>query len=319
MVILKDPQGTDLKYEALDMKSTSTIKSPDTSNLMDFLELITPEKRSWWASSQPDRLTVDFRADLPLQGMREQKDLDLIGDPDTTMTAIKSRFGVKHVVIAGLDGYQGDFTGDFNRSSFEGIVLTAAEAGRLYQAVCGKTFDDVRYIHVHWGSELIFRVRAPGGSQVKDIVSFLSEYLSKTNVTPEKDQVIFNPLTRRELDPEETIEPETAVIAIAGEMRRLDVTRTGILNRPSVRRKLSYRNFSDSLDTRRPCCNCLACSSVCRAGLSPSILYHFAESGAEDLDSLGADLCFHCGLCTHVCPSNIPLSTGIGGINADAS
>ncbi len=307
-----------MKYEAIVMHSASTINSPVSSNIMDFLELIAPEKRNWWASSRQDRLTVDFRTDLRLQGIHRQNDVDLIGDPDTTMTAIKSRFGLKQVVIAGLGGYRGDFAGDFNKRSFNGILLTPAEAGRLYEAICGKSFDNVRYIEVHLGSESIIRVRAPGGSRVKDIVSYLSDSLPETKIPPE-NQVIFNPLTRRELDPEEIIGPESDVIAIAEEMLRLDVVRSGILKRPSARRKLSYRNYSEALDTRRPCCNCLACSSVCPAGLSPSILFHFAESGAEDLDSLGADLCFQCGLCTHVCPSNIPLSTGIGGINDDAS
>ncbi len=300
------------------MNCTSTISSPDSSCILDYLSLITPEKIHWWSRADKNILVVDLQSPVNLRGFGVVNDADLLGDIDITLSAIKKRFSLGNVMVSGLKDYRGIYAGRLQRSSFNGIVLSAAETGRLYEVLSGESFENIRYIHVLFDTKTlhsIARVKAPGDARVKDVLLFLAGKMDGFG----EDSNIFNPLSREKLNPEEFIGTRTDLIAVTDEIKRLDSTAAGILSRPSSRKKLSFRKISDSLDTRNACCNCLSCAAICPAGLSPSILFHFAESGAEDLDSLGADLCFQCGLCSFVCPSNIPLSAGIGGIHADAT
>ena len=249
-------------------------------------------------------------------------------DIDFILSAIKKRFGLDEAVVSGLSGLSGHL-GDF-----EGIILSPGEVRLLYEGITSGSFEDIRYVYVFVGSKTIhsvFRVKVPVDSKISDVVSFLEDE-GRIDVQGE-NTCIFNPLSHRLFNPEEPIGPETSYLALSDGEKRLvsaglfssakttqdiNIISAGLFSRPSTRRKPAFRRVTPSLDSRRPCNNCLICSSICPAGLSPSILFHFAEAGAEDLDTLGADLCFRCGLCTFVCPSNIPLCEGIGGINADS-
>ncbi|MCK5735337.1 MAG: hypothetical protein KAH21_02620, partial [Spirochaetaceae bacterium] len=210
-----------MKYEALSMPGTSMISSPESSEIMDFLTLITPEKHQWWGRAVQNQLAVDFRPVINLQGFGGLNDTDLAGDIDVCLSAVKEQFDLEKVIVSGIKGYRGAYTGSFNRHSFNGIVLNPSEAGRLYKAVSGDSFDDVRYVYVLSGSEKItsvFRVRAPGNSKVKDIILFIGG----------KEQYIFNPLTCREIDSEEMIGPDTSLIAVSDKERCLDSFGAGV-------------------------------------------------------------------------------------------
>jgi len=296
-----------LKYEALSMSISSSIEAPETSDIMDFLSLITPEKIQWWGMADQSQVLVNLQPPFNLLGFNELNDADLVEeDIESILNAIRERFNLEKAVVFGLSGHQGDFNG---------IILSPGEARLLYEGITRGSFEAIRYVYVFSGSDLIqsiFRVKVPVDSKISDVVSFLKGN-GRIDVQ-EEYTCIFNPLSHRLFNPEESIGPETAYIAISDEELRLDSA--GFFSRPSTRRKPTFRRVTPSLDSRRPCNNCLICSSICPAGLSPSILFHFAQAGSEDLDALGADLCFRCGLCTFVCPSNIPLCEGIGGIDA---
>ena len=301
-----------MKYEAFSMPIPSSIMAPETSDILDFLSLITPEKIQWWSKADQFRVLVNLQPPFNLQGFDRLNDADLVEeDIDFILSAIKKRFGRDEAVVSGLSGLSGHL-GDF-----EGIILSPGEVRLLYKGITSGSFEDIRYVYVFVGSKTIhsvFRVKVPVDSKISDVVSFLEDE-GRIDVQGE-NTCIFNPLSHRLFNPEEPIGPETSYLALSDGEKRL--VSAGLFSRPSTRRKPAFRRVTPSLDSRRPCNNCLICSSICPAGLSPSILFHFAEAGAEDLDTLGADLCFRCGLCTFVCPSNIPLCEGIGGINADS-
>jgi len=294
------------------MPIPSSILAPETSEIMDFLSLITPEKKQWWSRAEQSQLLVNLQPPFELQGYDSLSDADLIEeDLESIISALKKQFGLKKVVVSASSGHRG---------YFEGILLSPGEARLLYDGVKDGSFEDIRYVYIFTGIQSIhsvFRVKVPVDSKISDVVSFLEEEGKFANPDePEEHSCIFNPLSGRLFSPEDFIGPETSFLALSNEEMRL--VSSGLFSRPSTRRKPAFRRVSPSIDSRRPCNNCLFCTSVCPAGLSPAILFHFAEAGSEDLDALGADLCFHCGLCTFICPSNIPLCAGIGGINADS-
>ncbi len=294
------------------MPIPSSITAPETSDILDFLTLITPEKIEWWSRADRSQVLVNLQPSFKLRGFDRLDDADLVEeDIDSILSAIEKRFDLEKSEVSGFSGLSG------NRRDFNGIILSPGEARLLYEGVTGGSFEDIRYVYVFAGSEIIhsvFRVKVPVDSKIRDVVSFL-EAESGIELQDE-NTCIFNPLSSRLFTLEEPIGPETSYLALSDGEKRLDSA--GLLSRPSTRRKPVFRKVTPSLDSRRPCNNCLSCSVICPAGLSPSILFHFAEAGSEDLEALGADLCFHCGLCTFICPSNIPLCAGIGGINADS-
>jgi electron transport complex protein RnfC len=47
---------------------------------------------------------------------------------------------------------------------------------------------------------------------------------------------------------------------------------------------------------------------VCPMRLEPTLLAKYAKAGRyEDCKRAYIDVCFECGLCTYVCPANIPI------------
>ncbi len=301
-----------MKYEALSMSIPSSIMAPASSDIMDFLSLITPEKKQWWSRADRAQVLVNLQPPFKLRGFDSLNDTDLIeADIESIIPAIKKHFGLDEVAVSPSSGRRGDF---------DGIVLSPGEARLLYEGVKGGSFEDIRYVYIFVGSQRIhsvFRVKVPGDSKINDVVSFLENEGKIGNPdAPEEHSCIFNPLSSRLFNPEEPIGPETSYLAFSNEEKRLDSA--GLFSRPSLRIKPVFRDVSPALDSERPCCNCLSCASVCPAGLAPNILYHFERAGSEDTEAMGADLCFHCGLCTFICPSNIPLCAGIGAGNADS-
>lgn len=69
---------------------------------------------------------------------------------------------------------------------------------------------------------------------------------------------------------------------------------------------------SETLSQDRPCQKCLHCSAVCPAKLYPFMLSAFAEHGSlKEAVQQDIEKCTECGLCSYVCPSDIPLMQNI--------
>jgi len=61
-----------------------------------------------------------------------------------------------------------------------------------------------------------------------------------------------------------------------------------------------------------PCIRCAWCVEGCPARIHPAGLLEAAQRLDLDLaDHHGLDACIECGICTYVCPSQLPLLEGI--------
>lgn len=93
--------------------------------------------------------------------------------------------------------------------------------------------------------------------------------------------------------------------------------RTTLLSRVIDRfvlRRVHFRGGYDTTDAPRnlPCSKCLKCVAACPVDLHPFMLSAIAERGnLKDAAEFNAHRCVECGLCSYVCPSDIPLMTNI--------
>lgn len=84
----------------------------------------------------------------------------------------------------------------------------------------------------------------------------------------------------------------------------------------------SFSNYYDSNTTRMgtSCQKCLHCVTICPAKLNPFLLYAMAEKDSlKDAVFLNVYSCMECGLCSHVCPSKIPLCRFISKLKMECN
>ncbi len=65
---------------------------------------------------------------------------------------------------------------------------------------------------------------------------------------------------------------------------------------------------------KRPvsCINCNRCNSYCPEGVYPQYFYHYLDNDfIEEVEKLDVKDCTLCGVCSFICPSNLPIKTRI--------
>jgi electron transport complex protein RnfC len=87
---------------------------------------------------------------------------------------------------------------------------------------------------------------------------------------------------------------------------------------PLVKRTTSILFFSKSryelVKKRADCIRCSKCIGACPLDLHSITIFEAIEKGdVERAKHLYLNDCFGCGICSHVCPSGIPLAEAICG------
>lgn len=81
---------------------------------------------------------------------------------------------------------------------------------------------------------------------------------------------------------------------------------------PLFNRELKITKGKYTREAEKTCINCNKCNSFCPVNIEPQLYYHYLRNGLiEDCERLLIKDCTLCGICTFVCPADIPIQKSI--------
>lgn len=81
---------------------------------------------------------------------------------------------------------------------------------------------------------------------------------------------------------------------------------------PLFNRELKIEDNIEGINKESPCINCNKCNQYCPEAIYPQYYYHYLnEDLIEECQKLKINSCTRCGICSFVCPSNIPIKESI--------
>jgi ferredoxin len=288
------------------------------AGLAETLADIFPRKRAFFEGRDGARMTVHFPASAPFGPAPDTIAGTLFPDLRGDAAAVRERFDLAGVTIAGLSGERelagsgvsfapaGEWWTGARRKG-GAIPLTAVEfrtlstlcrEGRLSEMALLSVFvsqDDVRCFYSPSSKTL----RALG--EADDAFGAL--------LTGDPARTPYDPVNGRVYDPDiDGPAAGSGLLTFAGNGYVLAPKSAGLFGFPWFGGGFGMRRGAGRAAKEHPCSNCGACVDCCPSAIHPSYLAHQLRAG--DVDgalALRLGQCVRCGWCSLVCPSGIDL------------
>lgn len=286
----------------------------ETKSLLEMLGLLFPAALAYYKGRRLDTLTISAQPGLPFGPYSELLLRTLFPDFSQALRAVKNHFSLKRVNLVG-------FERSIERE--KGIYIERRGAGRRGEPVLG-IFDfyrlaravlegkscDSQLVSIFFEPRHIYSFIVPLGTELYKLLEFSIERYGLPAFDFTKGG-LFNPMTGESYDLEKTKVSYYTKSLCAGESSYRLACRDDLLfTFPLYRRELRLIKGRAEVPKAGPCSNCMACSSHCPAHLQPNFIYFNYLKGSE-VGGLDPFACLRCGICSLVCPANIPLCKGI--------
>ncbi|MGD9940845.1 MAG: 4Fe-4S dicluster domain-containing protein [Clostridia bacterium] len=192
----------------------------------------------------------------------------------------------------------------------QGIIMTLDEFYILFRAVRDRVSVQGTLLVILTGEDKFLPLFLPLDLPFPEVITGIP-ILSKA--FEGRDEIFINPLTAETVQIDEgKVSRNIRILALPGVgLKKPD----GILFPfPLFHRKIPV--VHTAITTRETpggsplCINCLACVDYCPSRINPSYLYHLAvKENFEAVEAAGILRCIDCGLCSFVCPVQLPLSS----------
>ncbi len=238
----------------------------------------------------------------------------LFADFQKAVTVMKEKWSFDTIEIVGLDArlrWNADGIRFVNRPGKNSLLLSLIEFSRLHGAIVNAECSNTIFVSFFVDFEHLFCFCVSQGTPLKDIVSgesFLVDYIRKY-----PDRTACHPLTGKIYDMESGItDYENNLVCFSGSGYICAPQKKNVFVFPYFISTVSMEKGSGSDKNIVPCNNCLRCRELCPSRIYPNIIFHLLENGASDEAlALNMQACIRCGLCSFVCPSNLPICTTI--------
>lgn len=270
-----------------------------------------PEKAPSLGALNHSRITVSFTGSSPIVLDNRIALEYFFKDFPETLIKIREFFSLEGIILQGIkdpylkENLKEPFLSFSKRIDKRYPFFDLYDFYRLSLAVQEGKLEKGSLVYIVQGIDKAFCFHLSQGTILKDLLAELSI---------EKNVAAYNPYTRETLDPDGNLLDSSTPVFFLGDDYLLKPAGEVLFPFPSFNRQVSVvrnkKSVSEETEVKiLPCSNCLACHNYCPAGLYPSYLYHLIKGDrGEDASALGLEKCFSCGLCSFVCPSNIPLT-----------
>lgn len=280
-----------------------------TESIIDMLSLINPLKISSWKRGNINSLIIDAKDFLwPLKVSNNLVE-QIFPDFEAALDIFTKHF--EHIdVITDMKSYNSCediyFYRNYKQRAGTAPLLSLIEAKQLYSCLNSSKLNNEHYAVIKIEDQDHFVVSFSAGKTISEITALIESKIEMdlSNLKP------IDPVTGK---PHKSIMlpgPELTFIFFRNNNVRFDYPFP--LRRLKKAETVMLKAVNSKANIETPCCNCLSCTSICPSALSPNILYHLLyNEDIDEIDSYNIDSCIRCGRCSVVCPSNIPLYSGI--------
>lgn len=279
--------------------------------LIDCLGKLFPDKKAYFENQDSGRLIISALPQAPFGVSPDVLAGFFFDDLGSALRWAIERFSLEGIIVAGLP--------DFVKIGVRGVTYSGKPPKRLAGVRLdlfefSRLFSAAREGRVRSGL-LLNIFRDPGG-----VYSFFVPEGTSLDKVLESDPglaagELYHPYTGRTLGAGDTITGAAEHALVYTDSDYIASPGVGQLFAfPWFDRTIAMRKENRVDSTEQPCSNCLACVEHCPADLHPSILYHqIIKGGLHDTPGLDLFACTRCGICSFVCPSNLPLYDEITG------
>lgn len=280
-----------------------------SNTILDLLAMINHQKMVFWKKCNLNSLTLDMKDFLWPLKVSDDLVKQIFPKWEEALNLFLSHFECINVITDiepphSLENI--NFYRIFKPPIGSTLRLSLFEAIQLYTCLSTSTLIDESYLAIQIEDQQHFIVSLPGSTSVKAASTLIEENTGHavSHLSP------FDPVTGKVLDSQIKVCSLIGFLFYGKELSRFDYPFPYRNLRKNEIVKITYSDHPALNET--PCCNCLSCVSQCPTGISPNILYHLiSNDDIEEIDNYDIDFCIGCGKCSVVCPSNIPLYSGI--------
>jgi ferredoxin len=262
--------------------------------LLDVLQAIAPWKAGARAVEQLDRLILGLAAPRPFGPSSAQIVQLLLPDGlPASRRRVQEHFGVS----VDLDDRAAPERATL-LDLYEFVQLDAiARTGSFPRGVLVSVFLDEMQVYA-------FHV--PIERTLGEVLA--TEEPLRLQLDAQVEDDLFHPVTHASLSRDELCSHRTDLVCFRSAGYALLPRDSMLRPFPYFNRPLEMQPAGGARGLVTPCCNCLACVAYCPSRIHPALILHNLQAGQdEEAVALGLPRCVQCGLCSYVCPSNLPL------------
>ena len=270
-------------------------------NVSQWLRVLLPEKYNYFKYKSQSELYVNLVPDGPFGPDYDVLIPLLFSDFTLAVQKMKKSAEFKNIFLINNHSFQADSL----------FILSIFEFYKLYNAIMTGEIPDSFLVSVFISQDELYSFLLPAGLELQKLVTL---HKKLENFVRENPQTGFiNPVTKKSFSIKtDTISAETSVLCFTESGYQLLPDNNFLSAFPNYNKKFILSKKQKPHHNSISCINCLACAEYCPAGLYPNYLYHYLMNNkADDAARLRMESCIHCGYCSLVCPSELPLTEKI--------
>ena len=274
-----------------------------SDSLTTVLAELFPERKGYWTLRSGKLLNISFSPDIPFGPDPEMITPFLFDDFKKDLEYLIKEYNLEQISLSGLvQSRRKDVKGVIysDKVNRKELSISAYEAKKLIEVTReGSTSDDI-LLSLFIKPEQVYTFIVPNNINFSFLFSSVPE-LKDFNIDEFIDTISGSTLSS------ETVIASSPIRYIGLKGWRIDNSSGVLFPAPYFNRPMKMTHMENK--NGEPCCNCLACASVCPADLYPALLYHhLKEENINESTAMGLNYCSSCRKCSIVCPSGIPLS-----------